>query len=87
MSVVNKKKQIRKLFFTVSPFKILKDAHIVIRSPSGDTDIIVIDISLLNSDYTFIENGTGKNRNCFQIGKIKINEQERKALIGFYAIT
>ena len=47
-------------------------AHNVIRSPSGDTDIIIISVSLLNSDH---------------IDKMKINEQEKEALIGFHAIT
>ena len=47
-------------------------AHNVIRSPSGDTDIIIISVSLLNSDH---------------IDKMKINGQEKEALIGFHAIT
>ena len=37
--------------------------------------------------HVFIENGTGKNRNCLQIDKMKINEQEKEALIGIHAIT
>ena len=66
---------------------IQKDAHTVIRSPWSDTDIIIIGVSLLNSDYIFTDNGTGKNRNCLQIDKMKIHDQKKEALIGFHAIT
>ena len=37
--------------------------------------------------HIFIDNGTERNRNCLQIDKIKINEQEKVALTGFHAIT
>ena len=52
---------------------IQKDAHSVIKSPSGDTDIIVTGVSLLNSDHIFINNRTGKNRNRLKIDEMKIH--------------
>ena len=66
---------------------IQKDAYIVISSPSDDTDIIIIVFFLLNSGHIFIDNETGKNRNCLQIDQVKIKEQEKVALIGFHLIT
>ena len=35
----------------------------------------------------FFANGTGKNRSCLLIDKMKIGEQEKEAQIGFQAIT
>ena len=61
ISVASKKKQIWDFFVTVSVHsKFTEDANIVIRSPSGDTDIIIIGVSLLDSDHILIENGTEK---------------------------
>ena len=59
-------------------FKYKKEVHTVIMSPSGDTDIINIGVSLLNGNHIFIDNGARKNRNSFQIDKMKINEQKKK---------
>ena len=64
-----------------------KNAQVVIRSPSGDTDIVIIATYLLNSDCIFLDNGTGKNRNYLQINKLRISEEEKKAIIGFHAVT
>lgn len=55
-------------------------------SPLGDRGIIVTGVSLLNSNHTLIEHGTEK-KNCQQIDKMKIGEQEKEAIIGFHAVT
>ena len=66
---------------------IQKDADIVTRSPSDDTDFIIISVSLLNQDHILNDNAAGKNINCLQIDKMKINEQEQETLVGFHVIT
>lgn len=54
--IKKKKKQMRDNIITFSTFSICKNAYIVIWSPSYNTGIIVTGASLLNSDYTFIDN-------------------------------
>ena len=56
ISFIKKKKQMRDNIITFSTFSIYKNAYIVIWSPSHNTGIIVTGASLLNSDYTFIDN-------------------------------
>ena len=56
ISFIKKKKQMRDNIITFSTFSIYKNAYIVILSPSHNTGIIVTGASLLNSDYTFIDN-------------------------------
>lgn len=56
ISFIKKKKQMRDNIITFSTFSICKNAYIVIWSPSHNTGIIVTGASLLNSDYTFIDN-------------------------------
>lgn len=55
ISFIKKKKQMRDNIITFSTFSIYKNAYIVIWSPSHNTGIIVTGASLLNSDYTFID--------------------------------
>ena len=63
--------------------------QVVIRSPSGDTDILVLAVSLLNNDKknVFIDNGSGVSRTLHWLGSLEISEQRCRALIGLHAFT
>ena len=60
-----------------SPFKV------IIRSPSGDTDIMVLALALIaDQDKVYMDYGSGKRRKGTWLKDIPPNEDERKALIG-----
>ena len=65
------------------------DISTTLRSPSGDTDILVLAVSLLHQfkDRVYLDNGIGSNRRVIWLGSIDFSEQRRKALIGFHAFT
>ena len=60
----------------------------VIRSPSGDTDIMVVALALIDDlvkvyfDYC---NGKCKKRMC--LGAVGMKDEEKKALVGFHSFT
>ena len=61
---------------------------VVVRSPSGDTDILVLATALLTTgERVFIDNGTGQNRKLIWLGNIEFSVSRRNALIGFHAFT
>ena len=65
-----------------SPFKV------IIRSPSGDTDIMVLALALIaDQDKVYMDYGSGKRRKGTWLKDITLNEDERKALIGFHSFT
>ena len=68
---------------------LLSGLRTIIRSPSGDTDILIMAISLFATEKTMllIDSGTGTNQKIFHLKDISIDEDERKALIGFHAFT
>ena len=72
-------------------FKLHEDnsRQAIIRSPSGDTDIIVLTISLLYEfkRHATIDNGTGKQRKSIRIGGLELSEQRCHSLIGLHAFT
>ena len=57
---------------------------IIVRSPSGDTDIIVLLISLIteNTERVFIDSGCGKN-----LSDVYMGNDKKCSLIGFHAFT
>ena len=63
------------------------EGTIVIRSPSGDTDIIIIALALLESSRVFFDNGTGKYRKRFWLHNVKIDNDVRKAIIGLHSFS
>ena len=61
-----------------------------LRSPSADTDILVIALNLIphiQLDRVFYEYGVGKHRNCLLLSDFHLPDGERRALIGFHAAT
>ena len=61
---------------------------VVLRSPSGSTDIMVLALALI-SDLTnvFMDYGNGKNRKRLSLGEIRLLQCEKEALVGFYSFT
>ena len=51
------------------------EKNVLIRSPSGDADIIVLCVSLLYTykERVFIDNGTGKSRKLIWLGGINLS--------------
>ena len=63
--------------------------RVLLRSPSGDTDILVLIISLL---YDFknrivIDNGVGSSRKLIWLGSIDFSSSRLNSLLGFHAFT
>ena len=63
--------------------------NVLIRSPSGDPDIIVLCMSLLNTykERVFMDNATGKSRKLIWLGGINLSHEKFKALTGMHAFT
>ena len=58
------------------------------RSPSGDTNILILAASFSENSRTYIDYGNGKLRKGFWLNQINtINENLKKPLIGFHAFT
>ena len=64
-------------------------SEVCIRSTSGDIDIPVILVGAfgLNTEYIFVDNGTGKNRKRVRIDSSTLSLKQQKALVGFHAFT
>ena len=62
------------------------DLNVVIRSPSGDTDIIVLCVSLLhlNKERVIIDNGSGKARKSIWLGSLNISPRRCEVLLGLH---
>ena len=60
---------------------------ITLRSPSGDTDIIVLTVALLCEfrNRVLIDDGSGDNRKVMPLSNIDIEEDLVHALMGFHA--
>ena len=64
-------------------------SNIIIRSPSGDIDIIVIIIGLLLDKQTccFLDTGSGNNRKGLWLSDVDMSEDLKQALIRFPSFT
>ena len=62
---------------------------VTLRSPSGDTDIVILAMTLLHefNDRVILDDGSGKNRKLISLKEISIEEEIIEALIGFHAYT
>ena len=60
-----------------------------LRSPSADTDILVVAVTLLSEfeERLYVDSGVGNQRQLLWLGGIHIPEQHVKALTGFHAFT
>ena len=58
------------------------------RSPSGDTDIIVLAVWLISSsqDKVFINCGNEKNRKAIKLSNENMAADIKQALVGFHAL-
>jgi len=64
------------------------DENVCIRSPSGDTDIIVIAAGVVEeSARVLVDSGNGEKRRKLWLDAITLTENQRKALIGFHAFS
>ena len=59
------------------------------RSPSGDTDILVLTIVYLYiyKEKIHLDNGTGVSRNNIWLGALQFKDEILNALIGFHSFT
>ena len=62
-------------------------SKVVLRSPSRDTDILVLATALLDSNRVHLDYGKGKLRKTFWLNQIVIEDQLKRALIGFHSFT
>ena len=62
---------------------------IIVRSPSGDIDIIVIMIGLRLEEQThcFLDTGSGNNRKGLWLSDMDMSQDLKQALIGFHSFT
>ena len=61
---------------------------VIVRSPSGDTDVLVILLSKMigHQDKIYLDYGTGLNRKGLWLSNnVVMSESKLKALIGFHA--
>ena len=67
-----------------------REEKIVLRNPSGDTDILVLALGLIEeSDFerVFYDSGSGKNRKQAWLKNFDLDPKHKKALVGFHAFT
>ena len=63
-------------------------SKVVLHSPSGDTNILILAASFLENSRSYIDYGNGKLRKSFWLKQINtINKNLKKPLIGFHAFT
>jgi hypothetical protein len=62
---------------------------IFVRSPSGDTDILVILLNKLleHQDRVYLDYGNGKHRKGLWLADIDLPEEIKKCMLGFHAFT
>ena len=61
---------------------------VVVRSPSGDVDIMIILLQLTSSlERVFLDYGTGKNRVSIKLSDVILPDIDKSCLIGFHAFT
>ena len=62
---------------------------VVIRSPSGDTDIVVLTIAHLMDfkEKVYLDSGRADARRLIPLGSVELAEQHINALLGFHAFT
>ena len=62
---------------------------VTIRSPSGDTDIVILTFALLFGlkEKVFLDNGRSDSRRLIPMDVVDLPDQHREALIGYHAFT
>ena len=76
------------ILHTMDALNMEESTKVHLRSPSGDTDILVLAIALVSTpNHVYYDYGTGKNRKCVRLDQYDVPHDERDALIGFHAVT
>ena len=60
---------------------------IIVRSPSGDTDIVVLLLALFPGKKIILDNGHGIHRKVMDLEKCELDIPWKKALLGYHAFT
>ena len=73
-------------------YQILKSnetSTVTLRSPSGDTDIVVLSVALLYEfrNRVILDDGSGDNRKIVRLSSLDIEKDLLDALVGFHAFT
>ena len=65
------------------------NSTVTLRSPSGDTDILLLAVVLLRQfkERIAFDDGNGKNRKVFRLSSLEIEDDVVQSLIGFHAFT
>ena len=63
--------------------------NVCLWSPSGDTDIVVLAVGLLQefNDWAFVVNGSGSNREHCKLSDFEIDIESTSTLLGLHAFT
>ena len=63
--------------------------RVIIRSPSGDTNILVLAVSVLYSHKTriLLDNNSGKERKSVWLGALELSQQRSSSLTGLHAFS
>ena len=63
--------------------------HVIIRLPSGDTNILVLTVSVLYSHKTriLLDNSSGKEQKSVWLGALELFQQRSTSLIGLHAFS
>jgi hypothetical protein len=66
-----------------------KDTTVILRSPSADTDIMILAVNLLQEENhrIFIDFGTGNNRKGMWLNDVNHSPEKKNSLIGLHAFT
>ena len=77
-----------KLVALVCAANVLSEESIMVRSPSGDTDILTLfGPHDFRDAKIFIDNGTGKNGTIIEVTSSQLSAEEKKALIGVHTFS
>ena len=77
-----------KLVALVCAANVPSEESIMVRSPSGDTDILALFVAHdFRDTKVFIDNGTGKNQKTIEVTSSQLSAEEKKALIGVHAFS
>ena len=62
--------------------------YVMVRSPSGDIDVLVLFVAHdFNDSHVLIENGTAKSRKIFDATSSTLDDNKRNALLGLHAFS
>ena len=76
-----------KLVALVKNADVPDDQMVMVRSPSGDIDILYLFLSQNFNFNIYIDNGTGANRKMLDLYSTSLSAVQRKAVLGVHALT